>query len=135
MDLTGPSDPSEPWCDHVVAAGYDMEDAMILNKAAVDRGLAHGSVIKTEAVDLRLDKGKEMRFIAEVAGPRDTHAKPVAALGQALPQNVPSQAVRDLPCGSTVRGVKWLKAPSTLLPPGTQRQSKATGRITAGWCL
>lgn len=32
--------------------GYDMEDAMILNKAAVDRGLAHGSLIKTEAVDL-----------------------------------------------------------------------------------
>lgn len=32
--------------------GYDMEDAMILNQAAVDRGLAHGSLIKTEAVDL-----------------------------------------------------------------------------------
>jgi len=38
--------------------GYDMEDAMILNKAAVDRGLAHGSVIKTEAFDLR-DEGKD----------------------------------------------------------------------------
>ena len=37
--------------------GYDMEDAMILNKAAVDRGLAHGSVIKTEAFDLR-DEGE-----------------------------------------------------------------------------
>ena len=68
---------------------------MILNKAAVDRGLAHGSVIKTEAVDLRLDKGKEMRFKSEVAGPRDTHTTPVSALGQALPQNVPSQEVRD----------------------------------------
>lgn len=32
--------------------GYDMEDAMILNKAAVDRGLAHGSLIKTEVLDL-----------------------------------------------------------------------------------
>ena len=31
--------------------GYDMEDAMILNKAAVDRGLAHGSLIKTEVID------------------------------------------------------------------------------------
>ena len=38
--------------------GYDMEDAMILNKAAVDRGLAHGSVIKTEAFDLR-DEGED----------------------------------------------------------------------------
>ena len=76
---------------------------MILNKAAVDRGLAHGSVIKTEAVDLRLDKGKEMRFKAEVAGPRDTHAKPVSALGQALPQNVPSLEARDSPRGSTLR--------------------------------
>ena len=41
--------------------GYDMEDAMILNKAAVDRGLAHGSVIKTEAFDLR-DEGMEFFF-------------------------------------------------------------------------
>jgi DNA-directed RNA polymerase I subunit RPA2 len=32
--------------------GYDMEDAMILNKSSVDRGLAHGSLIKTEIVDL-----------------------------------------------------------------------------------
>lgn len=28
--------------------GYDMEDAMILNKASVERGLAHASVYKTE---------------------------------------------------------------------------------------
>ena len=41
-------------------AGYDMEDAMILNKSAVDRGLAHGTLFKTEALDLRDDKGKAM---------------------------------------------------------------------------
>ena len=64
---------------------------MILNKSAVDRGLAHATVIKTEAVDLRADKGKEMRFAAEMPGPRDTgHVRPVSALGQKLPQNVPS---------------------------------------------
>ena len=45
--------PSDP-------AGYDMEDAMILNKSAVDRGLAHGTLFKTEALDLRDDKGKFM---------------------------------------------------------------------------
>jgi DNA-directed RNA polymerase beta subunit len=32
--------------------GYDMEDAMILNKAAVERGLAHGMVFKTTTIDL-----------------------------------------------------------------------------------
>ncbi|XP_036402565.1 DNA-directed RNA polymerase I subunit RPA2 [Megalops cyprinoides] len=32
--------------------GYDMEDAMILNKASWERGFAHGCVYKTELVDL-----------------------------------------------------------------------------------
>nr|ALK02060.1 RNA polymerase I second largest subunit [Wickerhamiella domercqiae] len=32
--------------------GYDMDDAMILNKSAVERGFGHGSVYKTEVVDL-----------------------------------------------------------------------------------
>ncbi|XP_029449641.1 DNA-directed RNA polymerase I subunit RPA2 [Rhinatrema bivittatum] len=32
--------------------GYDMEDAMILNKASWERGFAHGSVYKTELIDL-----------------------------------------------------------------------------------
>ena len=42
----------------MLRAGYDMEDAMILNKAAVDRGLAHGTIFKTETVNLKDDKGK-----------------------------------------------------------------------------
>uniref|UniRef100_A0AAQ5YB35 DNA-directed RNA polymerase subunit beta n=1 Tax=Amphiprion ocellaris TaxID=80972 RepID=A0AAQ5YB35_AMPOC len=32
--------------------GYDMEDAMIVNKSSWDRGFAHGSIYKTELVDL-----------------------------------------------------------------------------------
>ncbi|XP_021567519.1 DNA-directed RNA polymerase I subunit RPA2 isoform X4 [Carlito syrichta] len=32
--------------------GYDMEDAMILNKASWERGFAHGSVYKSEFIDL-----------------------------------------------------------------------------------
>ncbi|XP_013402434.1 DNA-directed RNA polymerase I subunit RPA2 [Lingula anatina] len=33
--------------------GYDMEDAMILNKSSFERGFAHGNVYKHEFVDLR----------------------------------------------------------------------------------
>jgi len=29
-----------------VVQGYDMEDAMVLNKASVERGFAHGSVYR-----------------------------------------------------------------------------------------
>ncbi|KAJ1154285.1 hypothetical protein NDU88_007038 [Pleurodeles waltl] len=32
--------------------GYDMEDAMVLNKSSWERGFAHGSVYKTEQIDL-----------------------------------------------------------------------------------
>ena len=31
---------------------------MILNKSAVERGLAHGTIFKTETVNLRDDSGK-----------------------------------------------------------------------------
>lgn len=33
--------------------GYDMEDAMIINKSAYERGFAFGNVYKTEKIDLR----------------------------------------------------------------------------------
>jgi len=33
--------------------GYDMEDAMIINKSSYERGFAHGSIIKAETIDLR----------------------------------------------------------------------------------
>jgi DNA-directed RNA polymerase I subunit RPA2 len=45
--------------------GYDMEDACILNKAAVDRGFAHGRLIKTDMVDLRAERGTKQVFAAE----------------------------------------------------------------------
>ena len=39
--------------------GYDMEDAMIINKAAYERGFKHGSMYKTATVDLD-DEEKKM---------------------------------------------------------------------------
>ena len=33
--------------------GYDMEDAMIINKSAYERGFAYGTVYKANFVDLR----------------------------------------------------------------------------------
>src|SRR3984957_7889055 len=33
--------------------GYDMDDAVILNKSSVERGFAHGTIFKTEVVDLK----------------------------------------------------------------------------------
>ncbi|XP_046384519.1 DNA-directed RNA polymerase I subunit RPA2 [Ischnura elegans] len=32
--------------------GYDMEDAMVINKASIDRGFAHGSIIKVEYAEI-----------------------------------------------------------------------------------
>lgn len=37
--------------------GYDMEDAMILNKSAHERGFGNGTVYKSQIVDLKAAKG------------------------------------------------------------------------------
>lgn len=66
--------------------GYDMEDAMILNRSSAQRGLAHGSLYKTEVLDLRKEKGPRQEFAAE-KGRADT-SRPVGAFGATLPQNV-----------------------------------------------
>ncbi|KAI3800723.1 hypothetical protein L1987_28817 [Smallanthus sonchifolius] len=39
-------------------SGYDMEDAMVLNKSSVDRGFAHGHIYQTESIDLADEKMK-----------------------------------------------------------------------------
>ncbi|KAF7997189.1 hypothetical protein HCN44_005466 [Aphidius gifuensis] len=41
--------------------GYDMEDAMIINKASYDRGFAHGMIYKSEFVRLKNNKSYFMR--------------------------------------------------------------------------
>ncbi|XP_014601550.1 PREDICTED: DNA-directed RNA polymerase I subunit RPA2 [Polistes canadensis] len=50
--------------------GYDMEDAMIINKSAYERGFAHGMVYKSEFIDLNDNKSYFARdpnkpFLAE----------------------------------------------------------------------
>eukprot|EP01038_Epipyxis_sp_PR26KG_P013003 gene13003-17433_t len=42
--------------------GYDMEDAMIINKAAYERGFGHGSVYKTTIIDLAEEEKRATSF-------------------------------------------------------------------------
>lgn len=42
-------------------AGYDMEDAMILNKSSVERGAFHATMYKNETIDLTDTKGARFR--------------------------------------------------------------------------
>ncbi|UMM10247.1 hypothetical protein L5515_000112 [Caenorhabditis briggsae] len=42
--------------------GYDMEDAMTINKASYQRGFAHGTVIKVERIELVTEREKKTIF-------------------------------------------------------------------------
>ncbi|GAB4832145.1 DNA-directed RNA polymerase I subunit RPA2 [Ancistrocladus abbreviatus] len=42
--------------------GYDMEDAMILNKSSVERGMFHGQIYQTETIDLTEEGGRSDRM-------------------------------------------------------------------------
>lgn len=48
--------------------GYDMEDALILNKSSVERGFKHGSIYKTSKVDLKKLSGVRGDEITHVFG-------------------------------------------------------------------
>lgn len=49
--------------------GYDMEDAMIINKASYDRGFCHGSIYKSEFIDLReLTKDRNAKSVSLIFG-------------------------------------------------------------------
>ncbi|XP_062174950.1 DNA-directed RNA polymerase I subunit 2 [Alnus glutinosa] len=41
--------------------GYDMEDAMILNKSSVERGMCHGQIYQTETIDLSNQSNRSER--------------------------------------------------------------------------
>ncbi|GFU14119.1 DNA-directed RNA polymerase I subunit RPA2 [Nephila pilipes] len=47
-------------------SGYDMEDAIVLNKSSVERGFKHASIYKTEIINLRViagDKGSQKSLV------------------------------------------------------------------------
>lgn len=52
--------------------GYDMEDALILNKASVERGFKHGSITKTVTVDLREIGDAARGEVALIFGRKET---------------------------------------------------------------
>jgi len=43
--------------------GYDMEDAMVINKASLERGLAHGTMYSTQVIDLDQLRGARSKYI------------------------------------------------------------------------
>ncbi|KAL1817703.1 hypothetical protein ACET3Z_020277 [Daucus carota] len=43
-------------------SGYDMEDAMVLNKSSVDRGFCHGHIYQTESIDLAEKNSRKTRM-------------------------------------------------------------------------
>ncbi|MEW5303502.1 MAG: hypothetical protein WDW36_006188 [Sanguina aurantia] len=77
--------------------GFDMEDAMILNKSSMERGLAHATIYKTEQIDLRDERGGNSVFRGDVppAGKKPEFERPLGAFGQTLPQNIPTPATSD----------------------------------------
>ena len=48
--------------------GYDMDDAMILNKSAHERGFGHGTIYKAKKVDLNEDKRSRSTQVTSVFG-------------------------------------------------------------------
>jgi len=120
--------------------GYDMEDAMILNKSSVERGFAHASLYKTETINLAKEKGVNMKFkrASNKERPRDP---PVGAFGAEFPR-VPvdkSQAFVDPPIidpdglpriGAPVwTGESYYNAVDTL--SGKNKSGKLKGEETA----
>ncbi|XP_068597291.1 DNA-directed RNA polymerase I subunit RPA2 [Brachionichthys hirsutus] len=86
--------------------GYDMEDAMIINKSSWERGFAHGSIFKTELVDLA-DKVKREDGVVfgtkpddpKVNGKLDVDGLP--AIGSVLQYGDPFYGYINLNTGQT----------------------------------
>lgn len=66
--------------------GYDMEDAMILNKSALERGFGHGSIYKSQIIDL-----KSVRAEQGSSGAPDVHF----GLGADIREDNPKRTTLD----------------------------------------
>lgn len=63
--------------------GYDMEDAMIINKSAFERGFKHASVYKCRLVDLSGESnGGRTQYFHNLVGPEDEHRRFVESLDE-----------------------------------------------------
>ncbi|CAN0281350.1 unnamed protein product, partial [Discosporangium mesarthrocarpum] len=84
--------------------GFDMEDAMILNKGSFERGFGHASVLKTVTADLREMAGGRNRRGGESRVPahlKFSNQKPGAARGMKLYESLDLDGL--LPVGSWVK--------------------------------
>lgn len=48
--------------------GYDMDDAMIINKSALERGFGYGSIYKTKKIELEESKQRSVKHIKKLFG-------------------------------------------------------------------
>ncbi|CAL1402187.1 unnamed protein product [Linum trigynum] len=69
--------------------GYDMEDAMILNKSSVERGMCHGTIYQTETVDLTEDRTAGQMFMRSSKGPKFLDVDGLPYVGQILQPDEP----------------------------------------------
>ncbi|EDV29396.1 uncharacterized protein TRIADDRAFT_51662 [Trichoplax adhaerens] len=52
--------------------GYDMEDAMILNKSSVERGFAHATIYKSEVINLNSKTADGLEIFGQTPGTTDS---------------------------------------------------------------
>ncbi|XP_061348882.1 DNA-directed RNA polymerase I subunit 2 isoform X2 [Gastrolobium bilobum] len=76
--------------------GYDMEDAMILNKSSVERGMFHGQIYQTETIDLteqgsRSDRSSRMfrKSVIEKSGCPSLDSDGLPHVGQMIRPDEP----------------------------------------------
>merc|ERR1712091_599624 len=77
--------------------GFDMEDAMIINRASMDRGFKHGTMYKTEDLDLRDSRKVEFGVAELEPGARHQFAPKakVGEFGERFPRVVPPDGLME----------------------------------------
>ena len=82
--------------------GYDMEDAMILNKSAHERGFAYGTVYKSEIIDLTKEKDAHFGIGNPHKNPNPwIHPDGLPVVGWKINPNEPIAAYVDDTTGKT----------------------------------